>query len=61
MVVVVEKYKAELFKLLKEELGNLSIGHQFDLKRISKIKSLCHTIFYLKLSDSEDTPYSLTH
>jgi len=37
-----------LWKLLKEELTDLSVGHSFNETRLKQMRELCHVIMYLR-------------
>lgn len=51
-----EKISTKLYKLLREELYDLSIGKEFNKARIELIRELCHLLVYykyVKMSDSD--------
>lgn len=50
-----EQYKEKLYKLLNEELSDLSIGYPYNLKRISLMQEICHLIMYYKYVDISDS------
>ena len=43
-----EKLKAKLFRLVKDELEDLQIGHSYNLKRLEQINNLCHLITFFE-------------
>ena len=49
-----EKIKARLFRLLKDELDSLSIGHTYNFDRIEEMKQLCHIIIFSHFCDDSD-------
>ena len=51
MVAAVEELNATLFRMLKDELDSLSIGHAYNLKRINAMKEICHLLAYYKYVD----------
>ena len=50
-----EELKGKLFRLLKDELDDLSIGHTYNLNRIAKMKEICHLLTYYKYVDMSDS------
>lgn len=46
-----EELNGELFRLLKDELDSLSIGHLFNKERIRLMKEICHLLAYYKYVD----------
>lgn len=46
-----EELNAKLFRLLKDELRSLNMGHSYNKKRLAVMKGLCHLIAYLKYAD----------
>lgn len=53
--MAVEDLNGKLFRLLKDELDNLSIGYPYNLKRISLMKEICHLLTYYKYVDMNDS------
>jgi len=51
----VEELKGLLFRLLKDEIDDLSIGHTYNLVRIKKMKEICHLLTYYKYVDMSDS------
>jgi len=51
----VEELKGKLFRLLKDELDDLSIGHTYNLNRIATMKEICHLLTYYKYVDMSDS------
>lgn len=50
-----EEIRARLFRLLKDELDSLAIGHTYNLDRLSEMKQLCHIIVFSHFyEDSSD-------
>ena len=45
-----------LYKLLKQEINDLSIGYPYNRARLQQMKELCHVIMYLEyvFTDSTD-------
>ena len=50
-----EELKGKLFRLLKDELDDLSIGHTYNLNRIALMKEICHLLTYYKYVDMSDS------
>ena len=50
-----EELKGKLFRLLKDELDDLSIGHTYNLNRITIMKEICHLLTYYKYVDMSDS------
>ena len=50
-----EQLKAKLFRLLKDEIDDLSIGHTYNLNRLRQMKEICHLITYYKYVDLDET------
>ena len=44
-----------LYKLLNDELTDLSMGHAFNKARLRQMRELCHIIMYLKYVDINST------
>lgn len=42
-----EELRAKLFRLLKDEIDDLTVGHSYNLKRLQEINDLCHLIVFL--------------
>lgn len=49
-----EELNSTLFRLLKDELDDLSIGYPFNYDRISTMKDICHLLTYYKYVDLSD-------
>ena len=45
-----EELRAKLFRLLKDEIDDLSIGRTYNVKRLHEINDLCHLIVFLSSS-----------
>ena len=43
-----EQLNAQLFRLLKDELHSLSMGHTYDLRRLRKMREICHILTYYR-------------
>lgn len=41
-----ETLKAKLFKLLKDEIRNLQLGHGFNKRRLKEMKMICRLLLY---------------
>lgn len=49
-----ERLKAKLFRLLKDELYSLSIGHNYNHERMREMRDLCRVITYFKFAEPSD-------
>ena len=49
-----EELKGILFRLLKDELDSLAIGHTYNYNRISRMKEICHLLTYEKYVDFDE-------
>ena len=49
-----EELNGTLFRLLKDELDSLSLGHQYNKSRISMMKDICHLLTYYRYVDMTD-------
>ena len=49
-----EDLNGTLFRLLKDELDNLALGHSYDLSRLSMMKEICHLLTYYEYVDISD-------
>lgn len=49
-----EDLKATLFRLLKDELDSLAIGHTYNYDRIATMREICHLLVYYKYVDMSD-------
>ncbi len=50
-----EELKAKLFRLLKDELDDLYIGHTYNKYRIDVMRQICHILAYYKYVDVRDS------
>lgn len=57
MIVAVEELNGVLFRLLKDELDSLMTGHSYNLKRIAKMKKICHLLKYYEYVDMDDSDF----
>lgn len=51
ILVAVENLNGALFRMLKDELDNLAIGHAYNTNRISAMKDICRMLLYYKNVD----------
>ncbi len=49
-----EDLNGTLFRLLKDELDNLALGHQYNKERVLLMKDICHLLTYYKYVDMSD-------
>ena len=49
-----EDLNGTLFRLLKDELDSLALGHTYNLERLSTMKEICHILMYYKYVDMTD-------
>ena len=49
-----EDLKATLFRLLKDELDSLALGHTFNNDRISMMREICQLLVYYKYADTNN-------
>lgn len=49
-----EDLNATLFRLLKDELDSLAIGHTYNKERLSMMKEICHLLTYYKYVELSD-------
>lgn len=52
-----EELNGTLFRLFKDELNSLMIGHPYNLKRIAKMKKICHLLKYYEYVDMDDSDF----
>lgn len=52
-----ELLEKKLYKLLKEEMADLSMGHTYNIHRIALMKEICHILTYYKYVDMNDTDF----
>lgn len=50
-----EELNAKLFRLLKDELESLRIGHSFNKERLQLMKEICHLLAYYKYVDMDNS------
>lgn len=43
-----EELNGKLFRLLKDEIDSLNIGHSFNKERLQLMKDICHLLAYYK-------------
>ena len=49
-----EDLKEILYRLLRDELNNLALGHYYDKSRLSTMKEICHLLTYYKYVNLSD-------
>ena len=50
-----EDLKGILFRLLKDEIDSLTVGHNYDLQRISLMREICHLLTYYQYAEVNDS------
>ena len=50
-----EELNAKLFRLLKDEIYDLNIGHLYNKDRIKLMKEICHLLAYYKYVDIDNS------
>lgn len=50
-----EELNAKLFRLLKDEIYDLNIGHLYNKGRIKLMKEICHLLAYYKYVDIDNS------
>lgn len=53
--MAVEELNAKLFRLLKDELESLRIGHSFNKERLHLMKEICHLLAYYQYVDMDNS------
>ena len=53
--MAVEELNAKLFRLLKDELESLRLGHPFNKERLQLMKEICHLLTYYKYVDMDNS------
>ena len=43
-----EDLKGTLFRLLKDEIDSLAIGHTYNKERLAMMREICHLLTYYK-------------
>lgn len=43
-----EELNGKLFRLLKDEIDSLSIGHTYNIERLRFMRDICHLLMYYK-------------
>lgn len=49
-----EDLKGTLFRLLKDEIDSLAIGHTYNTERLAMMREICHILTYYKYVDVAD-------
>lgn len=49
-----EDLNGTLFRLLKDELDSLAIGHTYNTERLSMMREICHLLTYYRYVDMAD-------
>ena len=50
-----EDLKGTLFRLLKDELDSLAIGHSFNKERLQMMREICHLLVYYQYVDMKSS------
>lgn len=49
-----EELNGTLFRLLKDEIDSLAIGHNYNLERLALMREICHLLTYYEYVDVSD-------